>query len=149
MRRGSTAATCKIRRGLDSDPLQRGLGQLVTQLIAHLTDQGLLFRPDGGQLTFTVPLVGEYLRRNGGAAVGEEAPHRNGGLRRGGTVKILPDDRPLCGDAEVTDRPRLSVVHGALWNPLFDPPQWRRRRVVDVRAVGLPLPDRYPGGEAA
>jgi hypothetical protein len=37
-------------------------------LIAELETKGLLYRPERGRLAFTVPLFGDYLRRNRGAA---------------------------------------------------------------------------------
>ncbi len=37
----------------------------ITQPIARLIDRGLVYRPARGQLAFSVPLFGDYLRRSG------------------------------------------------------------------------------------
>jgi hypothetical protein len=76
---GDEGASVKDVRGL-----LRASNQFVTQVIARLVDKGLVFRPERGLLAFTVPLFGDYLRRNGKGRGGDEAPHRGGGLRRGG-----------------------------------------------------------------
>jgi hypothetical protein len=43
--------------------LSRLPNQTAQQLIARLRDKGLIYRPQRGRLTFTVPLFGDYLRR--------------------------------------------------------------------------------------
>ena len=39
--------------------------QSAQQLIARLRDKGLVYRPERGRLAFTLPLLGDYLRRRG------------------------------------------------------------------------------------
>lgn len=43
--------------------LTRLPNQSAQQLIARLRDKGLIYRPERGRLAFTVPLMGDYMRR--------------------------------------------------------------------------------------
>jgi len=59
---GEVAALQSVREGVNL-PNRR-----MQPLIADLEAKGLLYRPERGRLAFTVPLFGDYLRRNRGAA---------------------------------------------------------------------------------
>ena len=59
---GEVASLQSVREGVNL-PNRR-----MQPLIAELETKGLLYRPERGRLAFTVPLFGDYLRRNRGAA---------------------------------------------------------------------------------
>jgi len=59
---GEVASLQSVREGVNL-PNRR-----MQPLIADLEAKGLLYRPERGRLAFTVPLFGDYLRRNRGAA---------------------------------------------------------------------------------